>query len=133
MFRGFLATVALVLVGGSAAPSKTPPPAVFSLILESTSNAWAARCDSGCRWHALSFHCRQACGAAVVEPNGVVTVATPRPESAAFGFIVQRTGARVRARARTGTVWQTLSWGCTLDPCRARVDAYGVSGIDRMR
>jgi len=133
MFRGFLASVALILVGGSATPSKTPPPAVFSLILESTSNAWAARCDSGCRWRTLSFRCRQACGAAVVDANGVVTVAAPRPEPTAFGFIAQRTGAGVRARARTGTVWQTLSWGCTLDPCRARVDAYGVSEIDRTR
>jgi len=132
MFRGFLASVALILVSGGAATPKTAAPTAFSLVLESAANGWAARCDSGCRWHELSFNCRQACGA-IIDANGVVTLATPRPESAPFQFTVERSAAGVRATARTGTAWQTLSWDCALDPCRARVDTYGVSGIDRTR
>ncbi|HEV8446393.1 MAG TPA: hypothetical protein VGQ44_06225 [Gemmatimonadaceae bacterium] len=125
MFRALVSGIALVVTSAAAT---TRAPAAFSLVLESTPTGWAARCDSGCRWHELSFNCERACGA-IVDANGVVTLATPQLDQAAFRFIVERTAAEVRATARTGTAWKTLSWGCQLDRCRARVDGYGVSLI----
>ena len=102
-------------------------PAQFSLVLESTPTGWAARCDSGCRWRQLAFDCERACRA-VVDANGLVTVASPRPDSTAFLFLVERTPTGVSAESRLGTAWKMLSWECQSAPCRARVDAYGVSG-----
>jgi hypothetical protein len=130
MFRALVASIALI-AGAGAAPTIRAP-AAFGLVLESSATGWAARCDSGCRWHQLSFSCERACRA-IVDANGLVTVATPHLDSSSFRFIVERTGGEVRATSRAGTAWQTLAWSCTLDPCRARVDAYGVSGIDRVR
>lgn len=129
MFRALITVVALAVTSATA---KTRTPADFSLVLESTPTGWAARCDSGCRWHELSFSCEGACGA-IVDGNGLVTAVTPRFDSSAFRFRVERTGAEVRATARTGTAWRTLSWGCTTDRCRARVDAYGVALITSSR
>jgi hypothetical protein len=129
MFRVALASIALV-AGLGAAPAP-PAPAAFSLLLESSADgAWAARCDSGCRWRELSFRCERACGA-VIDANGLVTLATAGIDSSSFRFIVERSADEVRATARNGTAWQTLTWSCTLDPCRVRVDAFGVSGIAR--
>jgi hypothetical protein len=131
MFRLLLTTIA-VMVSTQARPSpKTPPPA-FSLVLESTANGWAARCDTGCRWQRLSFGCERACRA-IIDANGVVTAATPYLDSTTFRFIVERTARGVRATSRSGAVWQALTWTCELDPCRARVNTYGVFGIDIAR
>jgi hypothetical protein len=132
MVRALLVSIAL-MVDAQALPSPpTLPPSAFSLVLESTANGWAARCDTGCRWQRLSFGCERACRA-VVDANGVATVATPYLDSAAFRFIVERTDHGVRATSRAGTAWQALTWKCQLDPCRARVNTYGVFGIDTAR
>ena len=132
MFRALLAGTALVLGTGAATPTTTRTPAAFSLMLESTVTGWAARCDSGCRWEQFSLKCAHACSA-FIDATGVNTVATPRFDSSAFRFRVERTTAGVRATAQTGTAWQALAWTCRLNPCRAHVDAYGVSGIDLAR
>jgi hypothetical protein len=102
------------------------------MVVESTPTGWAARCDKGCRWRELSFGCERACNA-VIDANGIVTLATLRPDSAAFGFVVEHTPTGVRATTRGGTIWQGLGWDCGADSCRARVDEYGVSGIGRTR
>ena len=131
MFRVLLG-VALVIGAGTATTATRPTAQSFSIVLESKPTGWAARCDSGCRWQQLSFGCENACGA-IIDANGVVTLASPPLDSAAFRFRVERTPTGVRATAQTGTAWQTLNWSCRLDPCRARVDASGVSQIDRAR
>ena len=122
----------IVLVAGLGVAPMARAPVAFSLVLESSATGWAARCDSGCRWRQLSFSCERACGA-VIDANGVAHLATPSLDSASFRFIVERSAGEVRATARSGTAWQTLTWRCALDPCRAHVDAYGVSGVDRVR
>jgi hypothetical protein len=132
MFRVLLIGVALV-IGPSAATTATPATAQsFSLVLESSPTGWAARCDSGCRWQRLSFGCERACGA-IIDANGVAILASQALDSATFRFRVERTLTGIRATGRSGTAWQTLTWTCRLDPCRARVDTYGVSQIDRAR
>ena len=130
MFRAFLGSIALV-VGLGSAPA-TPAPANFSLTLESTPNGWAARCDTGCAWRDVSFRCEVACGA-VVDANGLVTLATGDLRPSPFRFIVERTGREIRATSSSGAAWDKLTWSCTSDPCRVRVDSYGVSGIARPR
>jgi hypothetical protein len=132
MFRVVLASIALAVTAG-VTPTPTPnAPASFSLVLESSATGWAARCDTGCHWRHLSFGCEHACGA-IIDADGVVTLATPRLDSTSFRFYVRRAGTEIRATARAGTAWKTLTWTCDLDPCRARVDTYGVSGMDRVR
>ena len=124
----------LALVGGAhAAPSPSmDAPAAFSLVLESTATGWAARCDSGCRWQRLSFDCERSC-AAVIDANGVSRAGTVGEERAAFRFRVERTEQGVRATSAAGTAWVALAWSCASGSCRARVDGYGVSGLDQAR
>lgn len=135
MLRVLTVSIAVVL-GAVAATNATTTrqrsPAAFSLVLESTASGWAARCDSGCRWKELSFGCARACGA-TIDANGVLTLNAPPTEAAAFRFNVERSPNGVRASAKTGTAWELLTWTCRLDPCRARIDGYGVSGIDQAR
>jgi hypothetical protein len=133
MFRILVA--GLALFAGSASttvPERAEPIASFSLVLESSSTGWAARCDSGCRWTQLSFNCERACGA-IIDANGVVTLATQRQDSAAFRFVVEHTPTGAKATTRGGTAWQTLSWDCGVATCRARVNENGVSGVVRTR
>jgi len=129
MFRALISGIALIVTSAAAT---TRAPVNFSLVLESTPTGWSARCDSGCRWRELSFKCERACKA-IVDANGVAPVTATQLASATFQFVVERTTAQVRATARTGTAWTTLGWGCQLDRCRARVDAYGVSLITGIR
>jgi hypothetical protein len=130
MFKTLFISMALVGVLGAARTAAAP--ATFSLVLESKPGGWAARCDSGCRWREVSFSCERACGA-IVDANGLVTLATADLDPSSFRFIVERGDGVVRATARNGTAWDNLTWSCTTDPCRVRVDAYGVSGIARAR
>lgn len=132
MFRALLASIVVAVSTGAVSTPRTRAPASFSLVLQSSATSWAARCDTGCHWRHLSFSCDRACGA-IIDADGVVTLATPRFDSTSFRFYVRRTGAEVRATARAGTAWKTLTWTCELDPCRARVDTYGVSGMDHVR
>jgi hypothetical protein len=133
MVRALLAGLSLSASGAvTVTAQKAQPRASFSLVLESTRTGWAAQCDSGCRWRQLSFDCRQACGA-VIDADGVVTLAAARRDSTAFRFVVEHTPTGVRAIARSGTAWQALSWDCGAESCRARVDQRGVYSIDRRR
>jgi hypothetical protein len=110
-----------------AVQSHSSPLASFSMVVTATPNGWAVRCDSGCNWRAASFKCANACDA-TVDANGLVTVSTPRTEPTAFSFRLAHTRNGVRANSQTGTAWKTLTWECGAEPCRARIDAQGVSG-----
>jgi hypothetical protein len=131
MFRTLLAGIALVIGVGPATTPTAHAPAGFSLVLESTRTGWAAHCDSGCHWTTITLSCARSCDA-TIDANGVGPRAAPFV-SPSFAFKVERTDREVRAIARTGTAWQTLTWTCFLDPCRARVDANGVSDIGTAR
>jgi hypothetical protein len=130
MFRTFLAGIALVIGAGQTQTTRQAP-ASFNLVLESTPTGWAARCDSGCHWTTIALTCARSCDA-TIDANGVGPRAA-RFASPSFAFKVERTGREVRAIARTGTAWQALTWTCFLDPCRARLDASGVSEIGTAR
>ena len=70
MLRALLIGCALSATAASASIAQvTAPPAPFSLVLESTTTGWAARCDSGCHWRQVSFDCGRVCGA-IVDANG---------------------------------------------------------------
>src|SRR5262245_28846510 len=99
MVRTLLTSLALVVVTQALSAPPRPAAPAFSLVLESTATGWAARCDTGCRWQRVSFGCERACGA-IIDANGVVTIATPHLDSAAFRFIVERTARGVRATSR---------------------------------
>lgn len=132
--NGFLAscfafTASAVLISGGT-PAR--PPSGFRLRLEHTPNGWSARCDSGCNWQSASFTCRIEC-AALIDQNGVVTAATPRPEPTSFSFTVEWTGRGWTALGRTGTMWTSIGWACREAACQARVDASGVSAVSSLR
>lgn len=132
MLKPLLAGVALLVAITAAKQPETQPPAAFSLVLESTATGWSARCDSGCRWRSLSFDCDRACGA-VLDANGVSTIMSPSRDSTTFRFRVERVAREVYATASAGTAWKRLTWGCARTPCRARLDPFGVSPMDRAR
>jgi hypothetical protein len=133
MFRALLAGAVLLAGHVALGPVQVRrQPAVFSIVLESTPTGWAARCDTGCRWHEAAFGCGWACGA-VVDANGLVTLATPRPASTPFMFIVEKKSGGVWADSRRGTSWEKLSWSCESGSCRVRLDASGVSTLDASR
>lgn len=127
MFTLLVPIVALLGIDGLVPVSAQQlPVAAFSVSLEVRPNGWSARCDSGCTWREVSFECRTACDA-IVDANGLVTAAELRPLPTTFMFIVARSGDRIEASARRGTAWSRLSWTCDREPCRARIDGYGVS------
>lgn len=132
MFRLLLAGIALAIGAGSVRTATPSPIPSFSLVLESSTTGWAARCESGCAWQRLSFGCERAC-AAIIDANGVATVGAQRLDSAAFRFRAERTPSGIRATSKGGTAWEKLGWSCRLNPCRARIDASGVSELDRIR
>jgi hypothetical protein len=131
MFRAFLAGIVLVIGTGLMTTPSAQTPAGFSLVLESTATGWAARCDSGCRWTHITLSCARSCDA-TIDANGVRPRGA-RSASPSFAFNIERTGREVRATGRTGTAWQALTWTCFLDPCRARVNTYGVFDIGLAR
>ena len=126
--KKLIVVVSALTVLGTTLAARAPraEPAAFSLTLEQRPKGWAARCASGCKWSAASFECETACNA-IVDSDGLVTLATARHEQPAFSFTVERTADGVLARARHGTAWTTLSWGCVAQPCRGRIDGVGVA------
>jgi hypothetical protein len=110
-----------------AKQSPSPQLASFSLVITSTPNSWAARCEAGCSWRTASFKCADACDVAV-DANGLTTVATPRTEPTAFAFRLAHGITGLRAESQTGTAWKTLTWECGTASCTARIDELGVSG-----
>ena len=134
MLKELIAVVAMFGAAGHAiAPaSDAAPPSGFSVVLEHIPNGWAARCESGCRWGEVAFTCASSCGA-IVDANGLVTLASARPDSTAFAFVVEWRGDAIVARARSGTAWTTLRWACGQAPCRARVNEAGVGAVSGPR
>lgn len=126
--KGLLVAAALVAFSGFAVSKpiqRSVPPANFSILLTTTATGWEAQCDSGCRWKGLGFSCATACPA-TIDANGVVTLASPRPDPTSFSIVVHHDRNGVRATSRGGTAWDTLSWKCSELPCQARIDALGV-------
>jgi len=133
--KSMLVAVAIVALAGMSAtkPAGRPAePVAFSIVLTTTPTGWAAKCDAGCRWKELGFSCATACPA-IVDANGVVTLASPRPEPTAFSFTVRHDHNGAQATSRGGTVWTTLGWDCRQSPCEVRVTETGVSGADLRR
>jgi hypothetical protein len=128
--KALLAVLGLLIVSACvrSAPIARPHADAFRIVLEATPTGWSAQCEAGCQWRGASFGCATACGA-IVDANGLVTLATPRPDSSGFSFVVERAANNgARAYSRGGTAWKTLSWECGASPCRVRIDASGVSG-----
>ena len=139
--RSILALAALALsVAATTAPvAQSAAPTRFSVILDYTPTGWSVTCETGCataRGFASSFgrasaahisglSCRTACNA-VVDARGVITLANTRPLDSLFAFVVERTDSGVQAQAKWGTKWTSLSWGCSHQPCRARITDAGV-------
>jgi len=129
MLRTLFVAAAIVATRSSASLGQAPvKPAAFAIELTSTPTGWSARCDSGCSWRSASFDCSRACSA-VVDGNGLTTRGELHADSTSFMFFVERTASGVRAVARRGTAWSTLTWNCLLANCRAHVDGFGVSKI----
>ena len=110
-----------------AKQSQSPQLASFSMVITSTPNSWAARCDAGCSWRSVSFKCTDACDA-ILDANGLVTVATPRTEPSPFAFRLAHAINGVQAESQRGTAWQKLTWECGTESCTARIDELGVRG-----
>src|ERR1051325_2402005 len=125
MMRARVATFGLIGAVASAPSTRREPIANFSIVLEATPKGWSARCDMGCGWSELGFACPTACGA-IVDQNGLVTLASLRPDSTTFMFLVEHTPNGATAVSRKGTAWVSLSWKCESLPCRARITARGV-------
>jgi len=119
-----LAAVALSIAATTAPVAHHTAPPRFSIVLGSTATGWSVTCETGCAASG-GFECRSACNA-VVDARGIITVANSRPLDSLFAFVVERTDDGVQARAKWGTKWTTLSWGCDHQPCRARITDAGV-------
>ena len=131
--RRMLALAMLALPLGLAASAAEPRsvPGDFSLILDYTATGWAAECEVGCTWKA-AFSCESACNA-LVDSRGLVTLGEIRPPDPKFAFVIEHTRIGVRARARSGAAWITVSWGCRQEPCRARITEAGVTVLGTVR
>ena len=135
VMRVTLAALIVVSACASAVHQRAPvvpEPAAFSLALQATPLGWAARCDTGCRWHEAAFECPTACNA-VVDAYGLRTVQSPTVGKSAFSFRVERTADGARAESDVGTAWRSLSWSCGADRCRARITGYGVDAPTPVR
>lgn len=128
-----LLAVAIVAVSFAVLTAARPlqaPAGQFSVVLDYTPLGWSANCEAGCGWRTVSFACERACNA-LVDAQGLVTLATERPSDPRFAFIVERTPDGVRAQSRSGAKWTSLSWGCEAQPCRARITDAGVTLVTR--
>jgi len=130
--KSVVITAAFVFGAGMATTRAGRPaaPANFSVLITATPTGWAARCDSGCHWKEVSFSCPNACPA-IVDANGLVTLASPRPDPTPFSIVLHHDRYGAKAESRAGTAWSTLSWDCGESPCQVRVDAFGVGGGGR--
>lgn len=131
MLKSVVVLGALILGLQPAEPVQSSV-ASFAVEVETLPNGWAARCDSGCNWRELAFRCASACDA-ILDADGLVTVAMPRSPSA-FRFILVRTSDGIEAHSRGGTAWSRLAWSCSstapgTTPCRAVVTGNGVGAL----
>jgi hypothetical protein len=117
----------LILTLGLFVGRPTTPPAHFGIVLRPTATGWSAHCGSGCSWMDLSANCPAMCSATIT--NNGVQIGTLKPDTARFSFVVETTATGWTASGLNGTAWISLSWGCPLSYCRARVDGFGVRGI----
>jgi hypothetical protein len=126
--KSMVIAAAFVAFAGLSVPKpvhRSAEPVVFSILLTTTPTGWAAKCDTGCRWKELAFSCRSACPA-IVDANGVVTLASPRPEPTPFSFTLRHEHNGAEATSRGGTAWKTLTWDCRESPCQVRLTETGV-------
>ena len=129
------ATLVAALVSSGAARPEAVTPTSFSVVLEQLSTGWAAQCETGCGWKAMSFICASACGA-VVDSHGLVTLASRLRIRVGFRFTVEPTTERrgaIVARASSGTSWSQLAWTCPTESCRVRVSDAGVALLSDAR
>jgi len=119
-----LAALALSATASTSAVTQSAAPTRFSVVLDHTPTGWWVKCESGCAASG-GFECRSACNA-VVDARGIITVANTRRLDSLFAFVVEWTDGGIQARAKWGTKWTSLSWGCDHQPCRARITDAGV-------
>lgn len=119
-----LAALALSAAASTSAVARSAAPTRFAVVLDHTSTGWWVKCETGCAASG-GFECRAACNA-VVDARGIITVANTRPLDSLFAFVVAWTDSGIQARAKWGTKWTSLSWGCDHQPCRARITDAGV-------
>lgn len=131
MSNAMVAIVVGLLAGGHQSSTVQGPLAAFSVVVETTSTGWLARCDSGCTWREVSFACATACDA-ILGSTGLFSTATLPPRPTSFLFVLTRTRTGICAEARQGTLWSRLSWSCgaATNSCRVAVDASGVRGAN---
>lgn len=127
--KALIAGLVFLAACSTAQVRQSPAPllASFSMVITSTPNSWAARCDAGCSWRTASFKCADACDVAV-DANGISTVATPRTEPTAFSFRLAHGANGLQAESHGGTAWKKLTWQCGTGSCTARIDELGVEG-----
>ena len=122
----FLAGIAFQPTAPSA-PAPQAPLAHFRIVLERTGSGIVAHCETGCNWKELSFQCAADCGMPI-DANGVGQNPESRPGSP-FAFRLRPTSEGWSAESVRGTAWVSLSLGCAVGACRARVDEFGVRGL----
>lgn len=103
------------------------PPAHFQMVIARAGTGFTAECATGCRWRTLAFDCGADCRV-VIDESGVSMNTAPSLDGHEFAFEFQRTTDGWTLKSLRGTNWLTLSRGCGLLPCSARVDESGVSG-----
>jgi hypothetical protein len=125
----------LLAVFLATACHKAPPAVVsapvptdhFAVILEHSATGWAARCEAGCQWTAVSMSCAR-CDVRL-DASGIARAYPSAPAPTGFAFVLSSAGGGVTARGIQGVRWRSLSWSCGAAVCRARVDESGVGGI----
>jgi hypothetical protein len=104
-----------------------PAPGHFALVVERSTTGWAAKCEVGCGWTDVAMRCADC--AVQLDATGIGRVQAIN--SPANGFVVLLSGkdGGWQAQGLAGTAWQSLSWTCSVSPCRARVDETGVRSM----
>ena len=103
------------------------PPSHFQMNVDRTASGWSFHCTSGCAWTDLTVGCTGD-SRTLVDSTGATTHFTEKTEARGFAFVIRDSVRGWTAASKGGTRWSKVGWGCASLPCRARLNAAGVSG-----